>query len=335
AALAAPGGGETQLLETCAALQRIGVDAQFWRPWDDGFDHLDILHIFGSAPEHVEAIQLAKRRGVRTVVSTIAWFSWAAAWGEARPWPARLFHVARHAVRALAPGRPGWRQAMYDAADVLLPNSQSEADQLMRYFRIPAKKIVVVPNGADEGFAEFTPYPDAEVAALGRFVLLPGRIEPRKNQLNVLRALAGSEIHAVVLGDPAPGAEAYAAECRDVRGAGTTFLPRIPHTDRRLKNLYAAASALVLASWFETPGLVALEAGMLGTPLVLPAAGSACEYFGDLAEYVRADDLKGIRAAVERAVAQPRDARLAEHVRRHFTWTQVAERTRIAYEQIL
>jgi len=136
-----------------------------------------------------------------------------------------------------------------------------------------------------------------------------------------------------VLGDPVPGHEAYFRACRRAAGPHVWFAGRVPHDSSLLASAYAACGCLALTSWFETPGLVALEAGMSGVPLVLPWGGSAPEYFGDLAQYVRPADRAGIRRAVLTALGQPRSPRLAELVRSQFTWRNVALATQAAYER--
>jgi glycosyltransferase involved in cell wall biosynthesis len=84
---------------------------------------------------------------------------------------------------------------------------------------------------------------------------------------------------------------------------------------------------LALASWYETPGLVALEAGMSGVPLVLPARGAAPEYFGDYAFYVTPRDRRGIQRAVLMALSRGRSDALADHVRTNFSWEAAAHAT--------
>lgn len=113
------------------------------------------------------------------------------------------------------------------------------------------------------------------------------------------------------------------------------FVEAIAHADPLLASAYAACGCLVLASWYETPGLVALEAAMTGVPLVLPQTGSAREYFGELASYVSPDDPRQIRQAVLAALARGRSPQLAALVRNHFSWRAAALATRGAYEEIL
>jgi glycosyltransferase involved in cell wall biosynthesis len=193
----------------------------------------------------------------------------------------------------------------------------------------------VVPNGADERFAEADAEPFAKLVGGRNFVLYAGRIEPRKNQLGFLQAMRGTGTAVVVLGDAVPGHEEYLVRCRRAAGERVRFVPRIDHDDPLLASAYAACGCLVLASRFETPGLAALEAGMSGVPLVLPKAGSAREYFGEMADYVAADDSAAIRRATLAALGRGRSVSLAEHVRRRYSWRAVAEATRNAYEKVV
>ena len=335
AAMLSPGGGEIQMLATARALAAAGVDTRMWRPWEDALEAADCLHLFGSEPEHLPLVEAARRKGVPVALSTIAWFALANCLREPRPLPHRLAASARFLARAALPRLPSWRRRLYHTVDLLLPNSNAEAAQLVRYFDVPREKIHITPNGADRRFAAADAEPFVELVGVRNFVLYAGRIEPRKNQLNFLRAMRGADVPIVVLGDAVPGCEWYFDACRRVAGRRVQFLPRLDHDDPRLAAAYAACGCLVLASWFETPGLVALEAAMSGTPLVLPEGGCGKEYFGDHALYVRPGDLRGIRRGVDIALAHGRDESLAEHAGENFSWMAAAQAVREAYEKII
>ena len=331
----APGGGEVQMQALARTLGEVGVEARFWRPWEDRFAEVDCLHLFGSEPEHLPVALAARRAKVPVVLSTIAWFDLASCWRE--PWPLarRLAACGKFALRAAAPWLKSWRRELYHAVDLLLPNSQAEAEQLTRYFAVPADRIRVVPNGADHRFAKAEAGPFAKFAGCRRFVLYPGRIEPRKNQLGFLQAMQGSDAPIVVLGDAVPGHEDYLAACRAAAGPHVKFIGRIEHDDPLLASAYAAAACVVLASWYETPSLAALEAGMSGVPLVLPRGGCAREYFGKFASYVSPDDLEQIRDATLAALGRGRNLQLGALVRKKFSWQAAAEATREAYETVV
>ena len=334
-ALDCPGGGEVQMTALGRALRSVGVDARPWRPWEERLAGVGCLHLFGSLPEHLPVVEAAHRQGVPVVLSTIAWFDLAGYWREPRPLARRLGACARFTARAACPRLPSWRRRLYHAVDLLMPNSQAEAEQLVRYFGVPAERIHVVPNGAEARFAEADPEPFARRVGGRGFVLCAGRIEPRKNQLGLVRAMRESDVPVAILGDVVPGYEWYADRCRRAADGRVTFLGRMDHDDPLLASGYAACGCLALVSWFETPGLVALEAGTSGVPLVLPEGGCAREYFGPMATYVRPNDRAGIRRAVLAAVRSGRSPALARHVREHFSWTAAARATREGYEKVL
>lgn len=334
-ALAAPGGGEVQMLDLLPELQRQGLCADFWRPWSAGLDNLDVLHLFGSAPEFLPVTAAAQRRGVRVALSTIAWFDLRSVWGEPRSLPVRLTACGRYAARRALSRWPTWRRRLYHAVDALLPNSQAESDQLVAQFGVPQERIHVVPNAADLRFAAADPAPFARLVGQRGFVLCPGRIEPRKNQLQLLQALRGSGAHVVVLGDAAPGQQRYYDACRRAADEHVRFVPRLDHAGPLLASAYAACGCLALCSWYETPGLVALEAAQCGVPLVLTRFGCTREYFGRHATYVHPGRRREIRQAVLAALRLPRSAELSALVRQSYTWEAAALATGRAYAAIL
>jgi len=333
-ALEALGGGEVQMSALAKALGEVGVDARPWRPWEDRLDDCDCLHLFGSEPEHLGLIASAHRQGVPVALSTIAWFDLASCWRE--PWPLarRLAACGKYLARRSCPRLGSWRRRLYHSADLLLPNSHAEAEQLMRHFAVPACRIRVVPNGANLRFAEASPDRFANLVGCRDFVLCAGRIEPRKNQLGLLKALAAGDVPVVLVGDVVPGHEAYLAACRRAAGPHVRFIGRLGHDDPLLAGAYAACGCVVLAGWYETPGLVAIEAGMSGVPLVLPRGGCAREYFGEHADYVAPNDLAGLRRAIDAARNKSRSRELAELVRRNYSWRSAAVATREAYETL-
>lgn len=148
--------------------------------------------------------------------------------------------------------------------------------------------------------------------------------------------MRGAKVPLVVLGNAVPGYEWYARKCRLAADAGQVrFVGRLDYDDPLLASAYAACGCLVLTSWYETPGLVALEAGMSGVPLVLPEGGSAREYFGPKAAYVKANDPAGIRREVLEALRRGRSPALARHVQESLSWTAAARASREGYRKVI
>lgn len=165
------------------------------------------------------------------------------------------------------------------------------------------------------------------------FVLCVGRLETRKNQLMLLKALEDSDLPVVIATSGFTYQPEYAAACRGFRRKGETlFLERLE--PELLSSAYAAARVHALPSWYELPGIVSLEAARLGANVVASDFGTARDYFGELAYYARPDSPEDILNAVTAAFHQPKSPALAERVSR-YTWSNACEETLGVYEKVL
>lgn len=334
-AFQAPGGGEVQLMKTKEYLEKKGVEVKLFDPWVDKLGDFDILHTFGSVKDCLDTIRTAKILGVKIVLSTICWYSWRSAWGIYSSWDQRMLSIARQVAKSLVPFMPSRRKQMMDHSDILYPNSQTEAEQLVRYFCVPREKVFIVPNGVDSKFLEATPDLFMETYGLKDFILCVGRIEPRKNQLNMIRALKNLNIPVVFIGDYVHHYDDYYVACRKEAEGNMYFLEPIPHESELLASAYAACNTFLLASWLETPGLAVLEAALAGAKVVITDQGATREYFSDYASYVPPNDLNAIRKKTLKAFNAPTDLRLKEHIRSHFLWEHTVDKTLEGYLRIL
>jgi glycosyltransferase involved in cell wall biosynthesis len=218
---------------------------------------------------------------------------------------------------------------------VILPNSEAEARQVSRLFGINKDKMHVVYLGVDQRFAESQKSQFIEKYRVDDFVLSVGRIEPRKNQLNLIKAINKSRYRLILIGDPVHGYDEYYNQCKRIAKSGTIFIDRISHEDSLLASAYAACSLFVLPSWFETPGLVALEAGLAGAKLCVTNGGSTHEYFKDYVEYLNPASQQDILASINRAFERLPKAGLKEHIRDNFLWKHAVDENIKAYEKML
>ncbi|MBI4550072.1 MAG: glycosyltransferase [Candidatus Omnitrophica bacterium] len=330
-----PGGGEVQLLKTKEYLEKEGAEVKLFDQWTDRMTDYDIFHTFGSVKECLNAVRTAKHLGVKTVLSTICWYNWRSAWFTYTTPKERWVSISRHAAKTFAPWLPSMRKSMMQHSDLLFPNSESEARQLELFFQVPKEKIFVIPNGVDESFRDARPGLFEERYGLKNFILCAGRIEPRKNQLNMIRALKGIAPPLVFVGDYVPAYRDYYETCRREAGKNVHFLGRIPHDAELLKSAYAAANTFLLASWLETPGLAALEAGLAGAKVVITREGATREYFGDRAAYVSPHRLSDIRSVTLKTFERAPDPALKEHILKNYLWSAVARKTLQGYRLLL
>ena len=288
----------------------------------------DLVHIFNAADpcETFRRIQIARSADKPIALSTI-WWSMEELYLE---WASRGW---RHEApqRECWEGRCRQMAPIFHEPDLLLPNSHAEYGVLVGQFGT-TKPYRAVPNAVDPAFADLA----GEDTGARDFLLCVGRMELRKNQLGLLEGLQDDCRPIVFVGDENPEDREHAQACRDLAQArgNVAFMSAI--SDRKaLAELMRSCAAYVQPSLYETPGLAALEAALCGAPVVVSDRGCTREYFGDLAEYCNPTSRRSIRSAIERALAAPRDGRLARHVRENFNWDRAAGETVAAYQSVL
>jgi glycosyltransferase involved in cell wall biosynthesis len=214
-------------------------------------------------------------------------------------------------------------------ASLLLPNSKSEYDRLSHSYNIQ-KKFRVIPNGIDSNL--FKPRP-TEIMRDDRLVLCIARIEGRKNQLNLIRALSNTPYRLILIGARSTNQPEYYEKCRQEAGQNVQFVDFLQQ--EFLLDYYRKAKVHVLASWFETTGLSSLESAAMGCNIVITRKGDAFEYFGDEAFYCDPESPDSIFQAIDQAARNTVPAGLSARVIEHFNWSVAAKKTNEAYLEIL
>jgi glycosyltransferase involved in cell wall biosynthesis len=354
-AFIAPGGDVMQMESTRRYLQKLGhvVDVSLAaRP--DVLKY-DIVHVFnmqsGTMPHSFYQISHARHQGKPVVLSTIYWTheelnagagdevlvqsqsSWKRLRTLARNHPRELPVLAHYAWEKFRNRAQSSEQqrACLEMADALLPNTRAEKELLMRDFGAPEEKFRVIPNAANSRFYCADAAPFVEKFGLRDFVLCVARVEPRKNQLRLLEVLRELDLPAVFIGKMERSSP-YVQACLKFAGPKVLFIDHLPH--EQLAPAYAAAKVHALVSWYETPGISSLEAGLAGANIVSTARGGTREYFEKYAFYCEPDDTSSIRRAVRDAFATEKSPQLQEHIKANFTWERVAELTSKIYEEV-
>ncbi len=323
------------MLALAAALPAAGISARLWRPYEDALGEARCLHLFGTSPEFLRVVESAQACGIRVVLSPQMWHEEDGSCGNPRTWLEKARAAVSKAGQWMFSQSPKWQRDLYGAVDLLLPNSKSEGQQILRRCKLPAGQIRVVPHGVDPHWCKADPEPFRRYAKLREFVLYVGAIEPRNEQLGFLYAMKKENIPVVILGDVALGCDWYMEECRRAAGASVQFMAREGLAESLLASAFTACRCLVVGNHEPAAERVALCAGISGTPLVLFEGGCGNEYFGHQAVYVQADDVQSIRQGVLAAWERKRDKNLADHVQTYFSWKAIAGILREVYGQVL
>lgn len=154
-------------------------------------------------------------------------------------------------------------------------------------------------------------------------------IEPRKNQLSLIRAARGLGLSLIIAGGVRDSA--YYDDCMQEGAGFVSHVGFLEHDGELLKSAYGGCEAFLLPSLLETPGLAALEAASQGCRLVVTSVGSTREYFHDLATYVDPHNVDDIRAGIQVALRQPLSDRLRHHALKTFTWDHAVRKLLKAY----
>ncbi len=195
----------------------------------------------------------------------------------------------------------------------------------------------------------FRPADQGEIDAVRRkyelpdqFVLFVGTIEPRKNLVNLLEALAalkreGHGAKLVVAGRKGWLSADFDARLRSLGlESDVTFPGFVPDED--LPAVYSAATVFAFPSWYEGFGIPILEAMACGTPVVCSNTSSLPEVVGDAALMVAPDDVRALKEALGRVLSDPElRGRFTAHgiVRAApFTWQRTAEQTAAVYRAV-
>lgn len=333
-AFQAPGGGENQLVQTGRSLDALGLCVRPFSSWTDRLEEARLLHLFGMSREGLALAEVARARGVPVVLSPICWYAPRSLAALAGGRVASARDLAKWAVRRIAPRSPSWRRNLLRLAEAVLPNSHAEGRQLVRLFAADPRRLQVIPNGVDPRFARADSALFRARHGDGDFVLYVGRIEPRKNVLGLARAVRALGWTLTAIGGAPPGRERYADACRAAAGNAGRWLGAVGHDDPILASAYAAARVVALPSWFETPGLAALEGALAGSAVVVTPFGGAAEYFGSMVEYARPGRPAELARALTRAWERGPNPGLAGHVAARFLWSRVARRTAEVYDQV-
>ena len=341
------GGVETQILKTMEYVNRLDgpIEAKLFDMWNDRIEDYDIVHIFGPELFPTESLVIsdyAILNNVNVVTSPIAYDSQ----GYTRDgigiirsglWKAlvsfRTFSSKSDHLQFLDPFRN--MQKILKNSDKILPNTKDEQNHLMETFPdIPKDKFTLVPNGVDLRFKNGTSEVFKEEYGIEDFVLYLGAIGRRKNVHRLIEAFLCTELNTnlVIIGRVAE--REYYDMCKKGANERVVFLPPISHESELLRSAFKACKVAVLPSYYETPGLAALEGGLAGANVVVTGIGGTREYFKDYAWYVDPTSTESIKEALLEAYAAPKTSDLSDHIEANFTWEKVARKTADSYESL-
>ncbi len=346
-----PGGDTKQLDMTAHYLREKGVEVDVCLTNQQiDYNKYDLLHFFNII-RPADIIGHVQRSGKPFVVSTIfldyGEFEKRTRGGLMR-WMNKIFsedqiEYIKAIARSIKNGEKigsgkyikwGHRKSVKWVAEnarILLPNSENEYQRFAKKYGIE-HKYRVVPNGIDAGVADKVKTSKLNPKYEGA-ILCVARIEGRKNQLNLIRALNNTRHKVFIHGKPSPNNVAYYEQCKAEAADNIHFSTWL--TEEELYEMYHSAKVHILPSYFETTGLSSLEAAVMGCNIVVTDKGDTKDYFDGYAWFCDPDDTASIKEAVDDACEAPYNESFREKILSEYTWEQAAAETLTAYQQVL
>ena len=246
-------------------------------------------------------------------------------------------------------------EQVVEASDMLIANTELEAEQLVKLYDAWPDRVEVVQPGVDLDVFR----PTAQRVARARLgipadavvPLFVGRLQPLKAPDVLLRAVAlmleqdpslRSRLLVPVVGGPSGSGLEHPGSLAELAGSlgiadVVRFVPPVSRAE--LVDWYAAATLMCVPSYNESFGLVAIEASAVGTPVVAAAVGGLTTVVRDGVTGLLVDghDPADYARAMSRLVSAPayRD-RLGSAAALHargFAWERTADLTLDVYRK--
>lgn len=321
------GGGETQMINTFNVVKKFGIDVSYYDLYNKDVKY-DLVHVFGCHYWHYNLIHLLKSKGIPIVLSPISYS------------PGKLFKYKIWSIfDRFLPVKTTFRlhKEIIELADILLPNSNEEAKYLINHFGACLNKIEVIYNGINIPNIKFKNNLFFENFGIKDYVLCVGKIEPRKNQIEVVKALKKLNRKCVFVGAGMLNDVSYFNEFKELINGDPRFLhiEYIEHNSDMMASLYLNAYIHILLGKNETPGLVNLEAASYNCELIVWDCPPVREYLKNNATYINQENLKNLHYIIENIFLKKLKITDPDFIIDNYSWDKIGENNINIYKQIL
>lgn len=235
-----------------------------------------------------------------------------------------------------------------DHIDCIIAVSNNTRDDIINTLKFPEEKIVVIHDAYNPIYFQVDKRKSFESVSLqygisSPYLLFVGRLDPRKNIANLLKAFyfllkRGVTHHLVLAGEKGWEFVKLAKLIEQLNIYDYVHILRYVD-EEKLHLLYNASELFVYPSLYEGFGMPILEAMSCGTPVVCSNTSSFPEVAGDAAVLVNPLDPEEICHAMYKVLfdeylREELVKRGFEQVKK-FTWRKAAEETLAVYKKLV
>lgn len=227
--------------------------------------------------------------------------------------------------------------------------SQKVKDELMKFYRVPYEKLVVIPNGVDSsifntnsrkalasenreklGFTEsdfVISFITSDWERKGFHTLLKAMSMIDRPNLKLLAVGCSERDHLI-----------YSKIANDLKLADKIVFK---HFELDIRNYYSATDLLVHPSYYDSFGLVPLECMAMGIPVLVSRATGISQWISDGENgfiFEEPSDENELSQKLKQIIANKELSGIAEkalHIAKELNWEMVVRKTAEVYQEVL
>lgn len=366
-----PGGDTVQMVETKNALEKLGVDVEIKNTLSENLEGIDIVHVFNLdwVSEPYWQVENALKQKVPVVLSPIhhsldeyKLYEKKNRYGLAKIGNFIIpYQPLRDSARNILKGltytkklRPAIKQVFMgirnqqrycvNNSDIILVQTVREAEDLKEEYKTNDFKWKKVINGVNvKKFTNTNSKGAKKYLPKNPYILCVGRVEPRKNQLMLIQALKQlreynpnfRNMELFFAGSFNNHHPTYLNKFKqEVKKNSFIHYPGFLDQDI-LANIFSKATIFAVPSWFETTGLVYLEAIVAGCTNIVASGERAQEYLGKNAVYCDPTNINSIENALKEAFKPTVSKGFRKEIVDKYNWENTAKQTFSVYKDLL
>ncbi|MCS7249958.1 MAG: glycosyltransferase family 4 protein [candidate division WOR-3 bacterium] len=328
------GGIKTQVISLKEELRKLGLEVKIFCEnflGKEDFKNYDIIHFFGSGIKTYHLFQIIVNFNKKIILTPVFYSQHSLIVNKIAIGLFKFFYkyfgfYNEHLIL----------KEMVKRVNLIICNTFAEKKLIKGMFNLEEEKLEVLPNGVSIDFYFASPQLCYEKLGLKDFILYVGHIGyERKNLLRCLEVLKKIDVPTLLVGKIIKNK--YSDKCLSLikKTKNIHLIDELPNGSELLKSIYAACDVFLLPSYYETPGLSALEAGLAGAKILITKYGGTKEYFKDYAFYLNPYSKKDIEKKLFLVLRKKKDTLLREHIKNNYTWDKIAEKLIKIYEKFL
>lgn len=232
--------------------------------------------------------------------------------------------------------------------DMIITESESEKKEIVKFLRVPEKKVRVIPSGVEQIYRPLNNLEGIKNELLVKYkikfpyILHVSAYRPVKNGPALIKAFAelkkqGLEYKLVLVGKPAQKFDEVLKLIKQLGLEGEVITTGLV-PDEDLPKLYNAADLFVLPSFKESFGHVLVEAMACGCPVVTSNVTCMPEVVGKAGILIDPYEVSSLAEGMHKVLT---DSELTQNLKKKslqraklFSWERCARETLKVYEEL-